>query len=45
MLLVKRGRRGRGRLEVTSDNPEAAPVGDGTPEVIGRVIWQMRAPR
>ncbi len=44
VLLVKRVRRGRGRLEVTSDNPAAAPVGDGVPEVIGRVVWQMRAP-
>lgn len=43
-LLVKRVRRGRGRLEVSSDNPAAAPVGEGTIEVIGRVVWQMRAP-
>jgi transcriptional regulator with XRE-family HTH domain len=44
-LLVKRVRRvGRG-LEVTSDNPDAAPVGPGTPEVVGQVVWQMRRVR
>jgi hypothetical protein len=35
---------GRG-LEVTSDNPDAAPVGPGTPEVVGQVVWQMRRVR
>lgn len=44
-LFVKRVRKGRGRLEVTSDNPDAAPVGPGEPEVVGQVVWQMRRVR
>lgn len=44
-LLVKRVRRIGGQLEVTSDNPEAGPVGPGAPEVVGQVVWQMRRVR
>ena len=46
-VMVKRVRRGRGRggLEVSSDNPVAVPVPDGAVEVIGRVVWLMREPR
>ena len=44
-LLVKRVRRGREGLVATSDNPDAAPVPDAPIEVIGRAVWQMRAPR
>lgn len=44
-LMVKRVRRARGRLFVTSDNPAAAPVPSGAVQVIGRVVWVMREPR
>lgn len=44
-LLVKRVRRAGRKLSVTSDNPAAAAVPDGKVEVIGRAVWQMRAPR
>ena len=45
VLLVKRVRKGPAGLVVTSDNPEAAPVGEGVPEVVGQVVWQMRRVR
>ena len=45
VLLVKRVRRQGRRLLATSDNPDAAPVPDAPIEVIGRAVWQMRAPR
>lgn len=44
-VMVKRLARRRHGLSVTSDNPAAPPVADGTIEVIGRVVWLMRAPR
>ena len=44
-VMVKRVRRERGRLVATSDNPDAPAVPDGLIDVIGRVVWQMRAPR
>lgn len=44
VLLVKRVRRVGRRLEVSSDNPEAPPLPGGVPAVIGRAVWQMRAP-
>ena len=44
-VMVKRVTRGRGGLTIASDNPAAPPVPDGTVEVIGRVVWLMRAPR
>ena len=44
-LFVKRVRKGRRGLEVTSDNPDAAPVGPREPEVVGQVVWQMRKVR
>lgn len=44
-LYVKRVRRGRRGLEVSSDNPEAGPVAAGAPEVVGQVVWQMRRVR
>lgn len=44
-VMVKRVRRGRTGIEVSSDNPDAQPVPRGTPEVIGRVVWMMREPR
>ena len=43
-VLVKRVRAEAGALVVTSDNPAAPPVPGGRPTVIGRVVWQMRAP-
>lgn len=43
--MVKRVTRGAIGLVATSDNPEAPPVPDGPVEVIGRVVWLMRAPR
>lgn len=43
-LMVKRVRRTGGALVATSDNPAAGPVPAGTVEVIGRVVWVMRAP-
>jgi repressor LexA len=45
LVMVKRVRRGQGRLIASSDNPDAPPVPGGAIEVIGRVVWQMRAPR
>jgi repressor LexA len=42
--MVKRVKRGPDGLIVTSDNPAADPV-TGTVAVIGKVVWQMRAPR
>ncbi|KQM64944.1 peptidase S24 [Sphingomonas sp. Leaf17] len=44
-LMVKRVARLGNRLVVTSDNPAAGPVPRGAVTVIGRVVWQMRAPR
>ena len=44
-VLVKRVARRGGALIVTSDNPSAAPVGEGAVTVLGRVVWQMRRPR
>ena len=44
-IMVKRVRRERGRLLVTSDNPDAPPVPDGGIDIVGRVVWQMRVPR
>jgi phage repressor protein C with HTH and peptisase S24 domain len=44
-VMVKRVARGRGGLTISSDNPSAPPVPEGTVEVIGRVVWLMRAPR
>ncbi|WP_374297250.1 helix-turn-helix transcriptional regulator [Sphingomonas sp.] len=43
-VVVKRVRAEAGALVVTSDNPAAPPVPDGQATVIGRVVWQMRAP-
>jgi repressor LexA len=45
VLLVKRVRRQGRRLLAISDNPDAAPVPDAPIEVIGRAVWQMRAPQ
>lgn len=45
VLLVKRVRRVRGGLAVTSDNPDAPPVGAGEVAVVGQVVWQMRRVR
>ncbi|WP_375391276.1 helix-turn-helix transcriptional regulator [uncultured Sphingomonas sp.] len=42
VLLVKRVRRGARGYVVTSDNPDAPPVGAGDVQVIGRAVWQMR---
>jgi repressor LexA len=42
-LLVKRVRREGARLVVTSDNPDAPPVPEGEPEVLGRVVWLGRS--
>ena len=44
VLLVKRVRRGARGLIVSSDNADAAAVPAGVPQVIGRAVWQMRAP-
>lgn len=44
-LMVKRVRAGRGRLEATSDNPDAPSVPDAPIEVVGRAVWRMGAPR
>ena len=44
-VMVKRVVRGRGGVTISSDNPSAPPVPEGTVEVIGRVVWLMRAPR
>ncbi len=45
VTLVKRVRRGRERLLITSDHPDAAPVTGDVVEVIGRVVWLGRALR
>lgn len=48
VLMVKRVARsggGAGGLSAISDNPAAPPVPSGPIAVIGRVVWQMRAPR
>ena len=44
-VMVKRVSRGRGGLTAVSDNPAAPPLPEGPIEVIGRVVWLMRAPR
>ena len=44
-VMVKRVSRSRAGPVVTSDNPAAPPVPAGPVEVIGRVVWLMRAPR
>ena len=44
VLLVKRVRRQGRRLVATSDNPAAPSVPDGSIDVIGRAVWQMRKP-
>lgn len=44
-VMVKRVRAGRGALVATSDNVAAPPPPPGPVEVIGRVVWLMRAPR
>lgn len=43
-VMVKRVRRDGTGLVVASDNPAAAAVPPGSHEVIGRVVWLMRAP-
>ena len=43
--MVKRVKRGAAGLVATSDNPAAPPVPAAPVEVIGRVVWLMRAPR
>jgi repressor LexA len=43
--MVKRIVRGARGPIATSDNPDAAPVPDGRIEILGRVVWLMRAPR
>lgn len=43
--LVKRVRRGRDRLAITSDHPDAPPVTGEAVEVIGRVVWLGRTVR
>jgi repressor LexA len=42
--MVKRVTRRAAALVVTSDNPDAPPV-TGAVEIVGKVVWQMRAPR
>lgn len=44
-VLVKRVARTGTDLRITSDNPQALPVGKGKVVVLGRVVWQMRRPR
>jgi phage repressor protein C with HTH and peptisase S24 domain len=44
-VMVKRVTRGTAGLKATSDNPAAAAIPAGPLEVIGRVVWLMRAPR
>lgn len=44
-IMVKRVTRSPGGLVVGSDNPAAPAVPAGPVAVIGRVVWQMRAPR
>lgn len=41
-VMVKRVARYAGSLRVTSDNPDAGPVPDGRPTLIGRAVWSMR---
>lgn len=43
--MVKRVARGSAGLVASSDNPDAPPVPAAPVEVIGRVVWLMRAPR
>ncbi|SFP33587.1 S24 family peptidase [Sphingomonas rubra] len=43
-LMVKRVRRSGGTLVARSDNPAASPVPNAPVEVVGRVVWAMRAP-
>ena len=45
VLLVKRVALTATGLAARSDNPDAPPLPDGSIEVIGRVVWQMREPR
>jgi hypothetical protein len=45
VLMVKRVSRQASGPVATSDNPAADPVPPGAIEVIGRVVWLMRAPR
>ena len=44
-VMVKRVARAARKLVATSDNPAAGAVPDGAIDVIGRVVWLMRAPR
>lgn len=44
LTMVKRVALRRGVLSVTSDNPAAAAAPDGSIAILGRVVWQMRAP-
>jgi repressor LexA len=44
-VMVKRVARIGTRLVATSDNPAAPPVAGRRIELIGRVVWLMRAPR
>lgn len=44
MMMVKRVALTGGRLSISSDNPAADPVPDGDASIVGRVVWQMRAP-
>lgn len=43
-VMVKRVALVGGALVATSDNPTASPLPGGPIHVIGRVVWQMRAP-
>lgn len=44
MTMVKRVVAGPDGLVITSDNPAAPPVPSAPATVVGRVVWQMRAP-
>lgn len=44
LVMVKRVALVGGVLSARSDNPATAPLPTGAIEVIGRVVWQMRAP-
>ena len=44
LTMVKRVAAHGRALSVTSDNPAAAAVPDGRITILGRVVWQMRAP-
>ena len=44
-VMAKRVALADGALVATSDNPAAGPIPEGHIAVIGRVVWQMRAPR